>query len=113
MGRDMRRREFIAALGGAAVMPLVARAQERVRRVGVLIGAAVAGMYDPDSRARVTAFQQALQQLGWIEGRNVRIDHRWATGSADDIEKNAKELVELGPDVILTTGSAVVTRLMQ
>ena len=109
----MKRRDFIAALGGAAAMPLVARAQERVRRVGVLIGAAVAGMDDPDSRARVTAFQQALQQLGWTEGRNVRIDHRWATGSADDILKNAKELVELGPDVILTTGSAVMTRLIQ
>ena len=72
----MKRRDFITALGGAVAMPLAARAQERVRRVGVLIGAAVAGMDDPDSRARVTAFQQALQQLGWTEGRNVRIDHR-------------------------------------
>ena len=109
----MQRREFIGILGGAAAMPLVARTQERVRRVGVLIGAAVAGMDDPDARARVTAFQQALQQLGWTEGRNVRTDHRWATGSAEDILKNAKELVELGPDVILTTGAAVITRLMQ
>src|SRR5262245_29540213 len=104
-----KRREFITLLGGAvAAWPMAVRTQERVRRVGVLIGAATAGMDDPDSRSRVTAFQQALQQLGWIDGRNVRFDHRWATGSADDILKNAKEMVALDPDVILTTGSAVM-----
>ncbi len=71
----MRRREFIAALGGAAAMPLAARAQERVRLVGVLSPLAAD---NPEGQARLVAFLKELQQLGWTEGRNVRIDTRWA-----------------------------------
>src|SRR5262245_11487812 len=117
----MRRRDFIALGAGAtALLPLSARAQppsiflaqERLRRVGVLIGAAVAGEDDPDSQSRVTAFRQSLEQLGWIDGHNVRLDYRWSSGSAEDIVKNANELIALDPDVILTTGSAVMARLV-
>ena len=79
----MRRREFISLLGGAAAWPLAARAQQPggIRRVGVLMSAAAD---DPLWQARVTAFRQVLQQLGWTDGRNVRIDIRWAGGNADD-----------------------------
>ena len=101
----MRRREFITLLGGAAAAwPLAARAQqpERMRRIGVLMTAAAD---DPEWQARVAAFLQGLQQLGWTDGRNVRIDTRWGAGDADDIRKYAAELVALAPDVILATGS--------
>ena len=80
----MKRREFILLVGGAAaVWPLAAHAQqpERVRRVGVLSGSAAD---DQDSQVRLAAFQQWLQQLGWTDGRNVRIDYRWAAGSAEN-----------------------------
>ena len=103
----MKRREFITLLGGAAATwPLAARAQqgERVRRIGVLSGAA---KDNPDLQARLAAFQQVLQQLGWTDGRNVRIDYRWGAGSADNIRKYAAELVALAPDVILATGPTV------
>ena len=95
----MRRREFIAGLSGAVAMPLVARAQERVRRIGVLMGGPVED--DPETQARVRAFLQALQQLGWTDGRNVRIDIRWGGGDADRSRRYAAELVALAPDVIL------------
>ena len=95
----MRRREFITFIGGAAAAwPLAARAQqpERVRRIGVL-------MYlpadDAEGQARLAAFTQALTQLGWSEGHNLRIDTRYAT--ADDIRRHAAELAALAPDVIL------------
>ena len=80
----MKRREFIAVLAGAAAWPLAARAQqpERMRRIGVLMAAAAD---DAEYQARVEAFQQALGQLGWTIGRNVRIDTRWATTNADRI----------------------------
>ena len=103
----MRRREFLGVLGSAAAAwPLAARAQqpESVRRIGVLSGAA---MDTPDLQARLAAFQQVLQQLGWTDGRNVRIDYRWGAGSADNIRKYAAELVALAPDVILATGPTV------
>jgi putative ABC transport system substrate-binding protein len=103
----MRRRDFITLLGGAAAAwPLAARAQqpESVRRIGVLSGAA---MDTPDLQARLAAFQQVLQQLGWTDGRNVRIDYRWGAGSADNTRKYAAELVALAPDVILATGPTV------
>ena len=97
----MRRREFIAGLGGAATWPIVGRAQqpERMRRIGVLRGGGAAD--DPEGQARHAAFLQALQQLGWIDGRNVQIDTRWPAGDADDARKFAAELVALAPDVIL------------
>jgi putative ABC transport system substrate-binding protein len=103
----MRRREFITSLGAAAAWPLLARAQQsdRVRRIGVLMAASAD---DADYRARFAAFQQGLQELGWTEGRNMRIDIRWPAADADQIRRYAAELVALEPDVILATGSATV-----
>ena len=109
----MTRREFMALLGGAAAWPLAARAQEaeRVRRIGVLIAAAAD---DPEFQARVAAFLQGLQQLGWVDGRNVRVDTRWATTSGDGIRRHAAELVAFPPDVIVAaTGTATVAPLLQ
>ena len=113
LGPDMRRREFITVLGGAAAAwPLAARAQqrERMRRIGVLLPAAAD---DPEFQARVAAFLQGLQQLGWTIGRNVRIDTRWATANAADIRRHAAELVALAPDVILAHGASTVGPLLQ
>jgi putative ABC transport system substrate-binding protein len=109
----MRRREFITLLGGAAAAwPLAARAQqgERVRRVGVLTGTVPD---DPEGQARIAAFHQGLQQLGWTDGRNVRIDIRWSAASADRLRTYAAELVGLAPDVILASTSASVAALQQ
>ena len=110
----MQRRNFIRLLGGAAVAwPLAARAQQsdRVRRIGVLLAATAD---DPDYQARIAAFQQGLQQLGWSDGRNVHIDTRWATTKPDDIRRHAAELAALAPDVILAgTGTATVAPLLQ
>jgi ABC-type uncharacterized transport system substrate-binding protein len=108
----MRRREFITLLGGAAAAawPLAARAQERVRRVGVLMDLAAD---DPLSQARITAFLQGLQQLGWTIDRNVRIDYRWTAGDAERIRRYAAELVALSPDVILTVGASHAGPLQQ
>jgi putative ABC transport system substrate-binding protein len=108
----MNRREFITLLGGAAAWPLAARAQqaERMRRIGVLVGATAD---DLDAQARVGAFVQRLQQLGWIDGRNVRIDFRWPAGSADDARKYAAELVTVAPDVILAGGGSTLVALLQ
>src|SRR6267142_7026006 len=111
-GGSMSRREFIMLLGGVvAAFPLVARAQqpERMRRIGVLFGSAAD---DSESQARTAAFAQGLAQLGWVDGRNVRIDTRWAT--ADDIRRQAAELAALAPDVILAaTGTFTVAPLLQ
>src|SRR5262244_2583887 len=109
----MRRREFITLFGGAAVaFPLAARAQhgERVRRIGVLMSYAAD---DPAGQTRLLAFAQALAQLGWTEGRNIRIDVRWGAVDPERIRSYAAELVALGPDVILATGSAIVGSLLQ
>jgi putative ABC transport system substrate-binding protein len=109
----MRRREFITLLGGAAaVWPLAARAQQsdRVRRIGVLMPSAAD---DPEYQARMTAFLQGLAQFGWLDGRNLRIDTRWAVADADRIRKYAAELVALAPDVILAPGSATTGPLLQ
>jgi ABC-type uncharacterized transport system substrate-binding protein len=109
----IRRREFIALLGSAAVTwPLAARAQqgERARRVGVLLPAA---SDDVEFQARVGAFLQGLQQSGWSIGRNLRIDTRWATANADDIRRHAAELVTLAPDVILAHGASTIRPLLQ
>jgi putative ABC transport system substrate-binding protein len=109
----MKRRDFIALLGGATVTwPLALQAQpaERVRRVGVLIPLAID---DPEAKARIAAFQQGLEQLGWIDGRNVQIDIRWTGGDMESIRKHAAELVALSPDVILAAGGAAMTPLHQ
>ena len=108
----MKRREFIAALGGAAVWPLAANTQQTdlVRRIGVLMPLAA---NDPEAQGRIAAFVQGLQQWGWTDGGNVRIDTRWASGNADDTRKHAAELVALAPNVILATGSATVAALQQ
>jgi putative tryptophan/tyrosine transport system substrate-binding protein len=109
----LRRRDFVTLLGGAAAWPLGARAQqgERMRRIGVLF-AATAG--DPEYQARIGAFQQALARLGWTDGRNARIDTRWATTNADELRRQAAELAGLAPDVILSaTGTTTVAPLLQ
>jgi putative ABC transport system substrate-binding protein len=108
----MRRREFITLLGGAAAAPIAVRAQqgERVRRIGVLTPVAE---YDPAQRQRGTAFLQSLQKLGWRDGDNIRIDYRYASGKADDARRYAAELVALGPDVILATGSLSTGPLLE
>jgi putative ABC transport system substrate-binding protein len=108
----MQRREFITLLGGAAAgWPLAARAQQpdRMRRIGAFAGITD----DAEGQARFAAFLQGLQQLGWTEGRNMRIDYRWGGGDAEDIRKYAAELAALAPDVILAAGGAVVGPLLQ
>jgi len=109
----MKRRTFITLLGGAAAAwPLAALAQqgERLRRIGVLMNQAAD---DPEGQARLIAFVQALQQFGWTDGRNVRIDTRWAAGDADRIRQYAAEFAAPAPDVILATGSFGVGPLLQ
>jgi putative ABC transport system substrate-binding protein len=102
----VRRREFIAALGGAAAWPIVARAQQsdRMRRIGVLMGFPES---DSQAQAYFAAFRDGLQKLGWAEGRNARIDTRWATHA------DAKELVALDPDLILSNTTPTTTALLQ
>ena len=110
---DVRRREFITLLGGAAATwPLAARAQqpERTRRIGVLTNLAAD---DPEGQVRFTAFAQALAQLGWNVGQNLRIEQRWAAADAERIRRYAAELVALTPDVMLATGAAGVAPVLQ
>src|SRR5215212_3481317 len=112
-GGSMRRREFILLLGGSgAGWPLVVRAQhpERVRRIGVLMASAAD---DSDSQARIAGLLQGLQQLGWVDGRNVRIDIRWATTNPDEIRKHAAELVATAPEVVVAAGTVTVAPLLQ
>jgi putative ABC transport system substrate-binding protein len=106
----MRRRAFIAGLAGASAMPLAARAQERVRRIGALMTFAAE---DSVAMIRNAAFLQGLERAGWTVGRNLRIDYRWAKGDAEDQRKYASELVALNPEVILATGSAATAPLLQ
>jgi putative tryptophan/tyrosine transport system substrate-binding protein len=109
----MTRRDFITLLGGAAVAwPLAARAQQpdRMRRIGVLMNLAAD---DAEGQARIAAFVQALQRLGWSDGRNVRIDYRWAAGDAGRFHKYAEELLALLPDVILASATPSVQALQQ
>ena len=113
----MKRREILSLLGAAAgaswvLWPFVARAQqsERMRRVGVLMSTAAD---EPEGQARIATFLQALQQLGWTDGRNVRIDIRWSASNADRIRAGAAELVAIAPDVILASGGTVVGALLQ
>ena len=110
---DMRRREFITLLGGAAAAwPLTARAQQpdRMRRIGAFVSL---GAGDAEGRARLTAFVQGLKELGWTDGGNVRIDTRWSAGDAERNRTDAAELVALAPDVILASGGTVVGLLQQ
>jgi putative ABC transport system substrate-binding protein len=108
----VRRRDFITLLGSVAAWPLAAGAQqpERMRRIGVLMNLAVG---DPEGEARSAAFLQALQQLGWSDGRNVRIDYRWAAGDAGHFQRYAEELLALAPDVILAAATPSVQVLQQ
>jgi putative tryptophan/tyrosine transport system substrate-binding protein len=109
----MRRRAFITLLGGAAAAwPLAAQAQqpERVHRIGVLMNLAAE---DPESQRRVTAFVQGLQELGWADGRNVRIETRWGASDAERNRRYAAELVALAPDVILAAGTPVLVALQR
>src|SRR5262245_37682266 len=99
-------------LGGAAAWPIAAHAQqpERMRRIGVLLPATAD---DPEFQARIGAFMQGLQQLGWSIGRNLRIDTRWATTNAAEIRRHVAELVALSPEVILAHGASTVGPLLQ
>src|SRR3954466_7634282 len=109
----IRRREFITLLGGAAASwPLAARAQQgdRLRRIGVLMSYAKS---DPDGGGFVAAFRERLQQLGWLEGRDIRIDDRWAALDAEALQRFAKELIALQPDLILSQTTNSTAALLQ
>src|SRR5665811_951231 len=109
----MQRREFMTLLGGAAASwPIAARAQQReqMKRIGVILPAAA---NDAEFQTWVGVFLQALAQLGWTIGNNVRIDVRWATANAADIRRHAAELAALAPDVILASGSSTVGPMLQ
>src|SRR5215203_705369 len=107
----MRRRAFVAGLIGGAILPARARAQqgERMRRIGVLMNLA---SDDPEAQARIAAFRQELQQLGWTDGRDLRIDYRWA-GDASRFHGYAEELLALAPDVALASATPSVQALRQ
>ena len=108
----MRRREFIAGLGGAAAWPLAARAQQgdRIRRIGVLMHAAAT---EAEYQSFLTAFVQGLRQLGWIEGQNLRVEVRWNAGNAGLAQTYAAQLIELMPDVILAASTTNLTAIRQ
>ena len=107
----MRRREFITLLGSAAAAwPLAVRAQQPTRRVGLLMSTVED---DPEGQARVRAFLEGLQELGWAYGRNVRVDIRWTAGNPADSNKYAVELVALAPDVIFASASVNVAALQR
>jgi len=110
---QLARREFIALLvGAAATWPLDAHAQQpdKVRQIGVLMGVAE---HDPDAQPRVAAFEQGLQDLGWINGRNIRIDYRWPVRDTEGMQKIARDLVESHPEVVVATGTAWVAALIR
>jgi putative ABC transport system substrate-binding protein len=107
----MKRRQFITLIGGTAVAwPLLVRAQqpERIRRIGVLMNRT---KDDPDGQARLSAFQRALQDLGWSDGRNMQVDTRWAGNDVDRARRHAAELVALAPDIIFASGTISVASL--
>jgi putative ABC transport system substrate-binding protein len=108
----MKRREVIALLGAAATWPVAARAQqaERIRRIGVLMPLAAD---NPEGQARVAAFRQGLEVLGWTDGHNLRIEYRWATGNVDNVRQHSAELAALGLEVVLAPGSTTVGSLVQ
>jgi putative ABC transport system substrate-binding protein len=108
----MRRREFVTLLGGAAAWPLAARAQqvERVRYIGLLN---ILGPDDPEAQARTKVFEQALQQLGWTVGRDLKIENRQVGNDTDRLSRYVAELIALAPDVIVSIGSVAVAPLQQ
>ena len=108
----MKRREFVTLLGGVAAWPLAARGQqpERMRKIGVIQGVEAS---NPEAQLRAKAFQQRLLELGWTEGRNVRIDYRWAGSNADRIRSYAKEMISLKPDVIFAASTPIVAALLK
>jgi putative tryptophan/tyrosine transport system substrate-binding protein len=109
----VRRRAFIALLGGtAAFSPLGARAQssEAVRKLGVLM---IGAENEPDSKLRITAFEEGLRDLGWHDGMDIHIEYRWAAGRPDLIHQYGRELIGLAPDIILANGTPVVAELKQ
>ena len=108
----MQRREFITLLGGTLALPLTARAQqpERMRRIGVLMAYAER---DREGQAWVGAFREGLQKLGWTEGRNIRIDTRWGAADVETMQRFAKELVTLQPDLILTQNTPTTAAMLQ
>ncbi len=108
----MRRREFIAGLGGAAAWPVVARAQQsgQMRRIGVLM---TLSQNDPEGQARIGALRDGLKQLGWIDGRNVRIDYRWAGGDVDRLPIQAAELAALKPDVVFAAPTSALVAMQK
>src|SRR6516165_3370541 len=108
----MRRREFISLLGSAAAAwPLMARAQQReqMRRIGVLMSAAI----ETDQQGSLAVFKETLHQLDWIDGRNMRVEIRWARGDPAEARKDAEELVALPADVIMVTGQRGLHALLQ
>ena len=109
---SLRRREFIAELGGAAAWPLAVRAQQgdRIRRIGVLTPY---DENDPFAKTHVSAFTQALADLGWTDGRNVRMDLRWGGDDINRMRALARELVGLQPDIILTGGTPATVALQR
>jgi putative tryptophan/tyrosine transport system substrate-binding protein len=112
MASHIERRKFLVTLGGAAVTwPLPARAQQpELRRIGVLMSFAES---DPEAQARVAAFREGLQKLGWTEGRNIRIDTRWATANVESIQRFAKELLALQPELVLSATTPTTAALLQ
>jgi len=111
LSRHTRRREFITLLGGAvAAWPLAARAQQKMRPIGVLMAYAEG---DKEAQAWVAAFRDGLEKLGWTENMNVRIDYRWATADVAQIRQQAKELVAQQPELILSSGSPTTLALVQ
>jgi putative ABC transport system substrate-binding protein len=112
MGLEMRRREFVTLVGGAAVWPMVARAQkaDRVRLVGLLLSQFEGSQ---EAKDRVAAVRESLQKLGWIEGRNIQIDTRYAGGSADRMRALAMDLTQLNPDVIFASATASLAALQK
>ena len=109
---NIRRRQFISLLGGAAAAwPLAARAQqeERMRRIGVLMGLVAS---DPEAQSRVAAFENGLRELGWVKGRNLSIEYRWA-GDGSVLRDHAAELLGMGPDLILANSTPVTAALWE
>ena len=110
----MRRRDFIKVIAGGAALAwpcgAIAQRPERLRRIGVLMSLAET---DPEAQPRLTAFQQGLQDLGWTDGRNVRMDYRWAADDTNRARTYAAELVGLTPDVILANSIPVLAALQQ
>jgi putative ABC transport system substrate-binding protein len=107
----LQRRSFITLLGGAAAWPMAARAQERVRRIGIIVGATAAG--DVEGHARIEAFRQAMELLGWTTGGNLQIEPRWGAADPASVRKYAAELIGSGPDVIVSSGTVSLTQLLQ